>query len=100
MGLKKNDSKQEGGDNKKELIKKRQSKLMAKMKKKANKFLDQKQVNTKSTADKTLDTTNSKEETHSCAFCQEELHSENFISHPYGNFIYCQSTKLLYYSMV
>ena len=39
------------------------------------------------------------EEVHQCAFCQEELHKENFVQGPFGNFIYCQSSRLLYHSV-
>ena len=39
------------------------------------------------------------EEVIHCAFCQEELVKERFVKNPYGNFIYCQGSKLLYFSL-
>lgn len=76
-------------------VKKRQSKLMAKMKQTGNKFLTQKLATHQVEEEKE----ESKEDVHQCSLCQELLTQETFAQNPFGNFVYVQSTKLYYYSM-
>jgi hypothetical protein len=65
---------------------------MAKMKNKAAQFLDKK-------TESKVEEPESNIELHQCSFCQEELKQETFLEHPYGKFVFVQTSKLLYYSM-
>jgi hypothetical protein len=81
---------------KKEKMKKRQNKLLEKMKNKGKKMLEKSNVATNLSAPEA----EANVETYQCAFCQEELHISNFLSSPFGNFTYCQSSKLFYHSIL
>ena len=78
---------------KKEKMKKRQNKLLEKMKNKGKKMLQNSKI---ATSISTKEAEVSQE--FQCAFCQEFLSKENFVSSPFGNFTYCQSSKLYYHA--
>ena len=83
---------------KKAQTKKKQSKLLKRMKNNAQKFLDQKEEDTNVT-NKDMNASVIVEEDIQCAFCQEQLSKDNFKENPYGNFAFIQSTKLLCHSI-
>lgn len=73
-------------------MKKKTSKLFAKMKSKGKNFLDNKATTASLEPEKEV----AREH---CAFCQEELDPSDFLKNPYGNFAHIQSTNLLYHAM-
>lgn len=81
---------------KKNLLKKRQTKLMQKMKKKGTKYLQQSK---QKKDDEPEMAGKEEEEVHQCSFCQEELRQENFAKDPFGTFSYCQATKVYFHSV-
>ena len=78
-------------EDKKEKLKKRQNKLLQKMKSKGSKYLKEKKTETQEVE--------SSPDCHQCAFCTEELRQEDFTKHPFGNFAYCSNSKLMYHSI-
>jgi len=63
------------------------------MKNKAKKMLDNKTTNVE--ADAPMD----EEDEQICAFCQETLHSNDYLTEPFGKFFHAQASKLLCHSV-